>query len=789
MLQSPQPPPLESILTTLVNDIATMSSTLVCVFDDYDVIQAQPIHEALTFLLDHLPPPAHLILTSRTDPPLPLARLRARGQLTEIRAADLRFTTDEVASLLNQILGLTLPAREIAALEERTEGWIVGLQLAALSMQGRDDVSGFIKALTGDDRYIMDYLMSEVLQRQLEHIQTFLLHTSILDRLTGPLCNSVTSRSDGQAILEHLEHSNLFIIPLDNQRRWYRYHHLFADALRYRLGQAHPNIVPTLHCQASAWYEQQGFVGEAISHALAAPDDERAARLIEEHGIAVIGRGQARTVLEWLNALPDELVRARTRLCITHAAALTFTYQLEAAEARLLDAEQSVQAHPPGEQDQAILGQIAVMRAALARIPGDIARCVAFADQALELLPESDTFWRGPAAVYAGLVYRLSGDVTQASEKRAEEAVRLARASGNTIAALVAMNNLARLRMVQGRLRRAAETFQEIWEWATEHDEWWLLVGSPAYYLGTGDLLREWNNLDAAEHNLSQGIEKIKWIIDAEVITWGYRAFADLRQAQGDLHGALETIEAFLQLARQRHFAFRFITVGTTTQVELWIKQGNLKAAAGWARACGLSADDELSYPRREEHLTLARVFMAQSRLEEALKLLGRLMASAEAGEQMWGLIRVSVLQALTLQTQGDLGRAMAALGRALSLAEPEGYVRAFVDEGAPMAALLREAAARGLYPQYAAKLLAAFPDFRSQSATRHLEPIIADSLSKRELAVLQLIAAGRSSPEIADALGIGVSTVRTHIKNIYGKLDAHSRDQVIVRARALRLL
>jgi LuxR family maltose regulon positive regulatory protein len=403
MLQSPQTPPLESILTALINDVATISNTLMCVFDDYDVIRAQTIHDAMTFMLDHLPPQMHLVITSRADPPLPLARLRARGQLTEIRAADLRFTLDEAALLLNQVLGLSLSTQEVAALEDRTEGWVAGLQLAALSMQGQTDIPSFIKAFTGEDRFILDYLVSEVLQRQPEPIRTFLLHTSILDRLSGSLCNAVTGQSTGQETLEGLEQANLFIFSLDSQRRWYRYHHLFADSLRHRLEQVHPEIAPTLHCRASLWYEQQGFVDEAIHHALAADDAERAACLIEQNGIAAIARGQARTVLRWLSALPDELVRARTQLCITQAAALTFTYQLEAAEARLLDAEQSIQMNLQEDQARAVLGQVAVMRAALARIPGDLTRCVAYAHQALELLPEADTLWRGPAAVYAGL--------------------------------------------------------------------------------------------------------------------------------------------------------------------------------------------------------------------------------------------------------------------------------------------------------------------------------------------------------------------------------------------------
>ncbi len=794
MLQSPQSPPLESVLTALINDVTTVRDPFVLVLDDYDLIEAATVHDAVTFLVDHMPPQMRLVLTSRVDPPLPLARLRARGELSELRMTDLRFTSQEVKALLVDVLGLEPSAAAVAALETRTEGWVAGLQLAVLSMQGREDIDTFIQAFTGNDRYIVDYLTEEVLQRQSPATQDFLLHTSILERLSEPLCAVVTGQANLQDQLEYLEQANLFIIPLDNQRRWYRYHHLFAQLLRYRLQRLYPEQVPGLHQRASQWFEQHGFIEDAIHHALAASDFERAAQLVVQASMATMSRGEVNTVLEWLSAFPDDFIHNRPRLCTLYAAALTFSYQPERADAWLQDAVRGVTALP-AEETRAILGQVAVIRAAQARIPGDITACIRFAEQALELLPETDVFWRGPAAAYAGLAYRLSGDVTPNSERVMEEAVTLARASGNLIAILNAVTNLARLRTIQGRLRKAAATYQEIWQWAADKDELWILVGSPSYYIGMGNLLREWNELDRAERHLAQGLEMSKWIVDAEVITWGYTALAGLKQAQGDLRGALDTLAGFHQLAQQRSFAPRFIALAEAAQVPLWLAQGDLERASTWAEHYNVAGCDVRNYPREHEYLALARVCIAQQRAPDALGLLDQLLAVAEAGEQMWSAIEILVLRALAYQSLGDEAQALAALERAFKLAEPEGYVRVFVDEGPPMARLLRSARAAGVDPPYASRLLAVLADASSGrrpgtdgDETETAWPL-GEALSTREAAVLKLLVAGASSPEIASKLFVSVSTVRSHIKNIYSKLGVHSRDQAIDRARQLNLV
>ena len=425
LLGSPQAPPIESILTTLLNELVGLSTDAVLVIDDYHLIESQTIHEALTFLIDHLPPRMHLAIATRMDPPLPLPRLRARGEMTELRAADLRFTPEEAATFLNRVMGLELTAEDTAELEGRTEGWIAGLQMAALAMQDRADVSGFIAAFAGSNRYVLDYLAEEVLARQPEELQTFLLETSILDRMCAPLCNAVTGRADGQTALERLEHANLFVIPLDDERHWYRYHHLFVDVLRQRLRQEHPDLVSVLHRRACGWFERQGLVGEAINHALAAQDWERAVRLIESNGVTVVLGRQVQTMLGWIDRIPEELARERPALCTIRALALVLSNRPDAAEASLREAERYLGADPTTDQARTILGRAAVTRAAIARSSGDLERCVAMGRRALELLPETESTGRAAARTNAALAYQVSGDVAPANERALEEAIGL----------------------------------------------------------------------------------------------------------------------------------------------------------------------------------------------------------------------------------------------------------------------------------------------------------------------------------------------------------------------------
>lgn len=800
LLHSPQPPPIESVLTLLLNALTSVSVETVLVLDDYHMIEAQPIHDSLTFLLEHLPPHLHLVIASRVDPLLPLARLRGRGALTELRINDLRFTFVEATAFLTELMALQLEPFEVAALEARTEGWIAGLHLAALSMQGRDDLAGFIKSFTGSSRYLIDYLAEEVLLRQPEDVQHFLVHTSILDRLSNSLCDAVRGKDDSQALLAHVERANLFLIPLDDERQWYRYHHLFAEVLRNRMQQAEPALLPELHRRASLWYEQHEMLVEAVQHALAVPDVERAAYLIELRGMLYAQRGQAHLVLGWLNTLPDELVRTRPMLCIIHALVLMLSHELEAAEARLQDAERSVQPDTPEQQVRLIMGWVAAIRATFDIFSGNLARNVALSQQALDLLPETEAIARAGALVGTARAFLVTGDVTPVTERMVTGVILPMRASGNLLAVLRNLSLLARLQVLQGRLHQAAATYGEIVQGVTGQGELRVLVSGPSYYFGLGDLLREWNNLDAAERQLAQGVDLVsgRRTVEAEVATRGYMALARLQQARGESTSALKTLDAFVQLAQRCHFVPHLLAQAAAARAQVELVRGNVLAAIRWADGSGLSAQDELSYPRELEYLTLVRVRIAQGRedptgpfLPAALDLLERLYQDAEEKSRMRSALEVLLLRALALDAQGDRTEALATLGRTLTLAEPEGYIRLFLDEGTPVIALLRQAYTQRIAPVYLTTLLKASGEpittdsyLPSPRSSGLMEPLTA-----REREVLQLLMDGASNREIAHRLVLSVNTVKKHVLNICGKLGVRSRTQAIARARTLNLL
>jgi LuxR family maltose regulon positive regulatory protein len=733
--------------------------------------------------------------------------------MTELRAADLRFTPEEAATFLNQVMGLELSAEDTAELEGRTEGWIAGLQMAALAMQNHADVSGFIAAFAGSNRYVLDYLAEEVLARQPEELQTFLLETSILDRMRAPLCNAVTGRTDGQATLERLEHANLFVIPLDDERHWYRYHHLFVDVLRQRLSQEHPDLVPDLHRRASAWLEGEGLVSEAIHHALVARDWERAVRLIETSGIAVLLGKQVQTMLGWIDWIPEELVRERPALCTIHALALVFLNRPDAAESRLQEAEWYLRGNPTTDEARAILGQVAQLRGIIARESGDLVRCVELARRALELLPETEMLFRSGARANAALAYLVSGDVAPANERPLEEAIASFRASGALIPLLNVINFLARLRTLQGRLRAAAATYEEAAEVVSGRESVRDLVNSAAYYLGLGDIQREWNDLDSAESHLRRGTDLVAgaFMVDADVVTHGYLSLARLQQARGRHDDARATLDEFANLARKRNYFPLLAARGEAALARLALVQGDLPAALSWAEASGLGAYDEPSYPREEQYLTMVRALIAQgqldpmtSYLDDALGLLDRLFEAAEGAGRMSSVIEILSLRALALQARHDSSEALAALERALTLAEPEGYARVFVDEGAPMAALLSEIlkqrrggsrnARRRAVSVYARRLLVAFGSPYTNSeppvgrAPESARPML-DPLTAREREVLELIAEGLSNKEIAARLFIATSTVKGYVHSLLRKLEADSRTKAISRARELHLL
>jgi LuxR family maltose regulon positive regulatory protein len=694
-------------------------------------------------------------------------------------------------------MGLDLKAEAIATLEQRTEGWIVGLQLAALSLQGRADIAEFLAAFSGSHRYVLDYLSEEVLARQPEPVQQFLLRTSILVRLSGPLCDEVREQEGSQAMLEALERANLFVVALDDERGWYRYHHLFAQMLRRHLQQRDPTLVPELHRRASAWYERHELPTDAVQHALAVPDVELAARLIEPIVFSVTLQGQISTVLGWMNALPEALVRTRPALCASHASLLTFTNQLEAAKARLQEAERGVQ-EMPDEQARIIQGWVLTNRGSIAIWSGDIPQAVFLAHQALELLPEAEVLPRAWCLVITIRAYLVSGDVTPATEQEVAAADAFIRTSDNLFS-VSSICLLARLHVLQGRLRLAATTYRQVMQAVPQPEILQTWFTSLSYYFGVSDLLHEWNDLEAAERHLVQGMALVNERLTLEpfVAVLGYTTLARLQQARGNGPAALATLDALTQLAERRHFPPHVMNLGAAIRAQLELAQGNLAAAIRWADASGLLATDEdLSYPREGEYLALARVRIAQVHedpvnpiLRDVLSLLDRLLRDAEAKARVSSVLEILVLRALAQEAQRDRTSALFTLVRALLLAEPEGYIRLFVDEGVPMLRLLRQAQARGVAPEYVAALLAAFGALHLPDAALTARSALIEPLTEREREVLQLLAAGASNGEIARRLVLSVGTVKKHVSNICGKLDVQSRTQAIARARILHLL
>ncbi len=812
-------PPVEPLLTSLINDLATLDQSCVLVLDDYHLIQHPKVHEALMFLLDHLPSNAHLVLATRADPPLPLARLRGRGQLTELRQADLRFTSEEAAAFLKRAVGLDLTPQEVAALEERTEGWITGLQLAALSMRGRDDVSGFLSAFTGSHRYVLDYLTEEVLQRQPEGLRAFLLQTSFLDRLSGPLCDAVLGISEetgqqgfgasdesgadpstmlrtdslirsiadsldrsiasSQAVLEHLEATNLFVVPLDEQRAWYRYHRLFADLLRARLGELYPDRVALLHRRASAWYEQERLLDEALSHALAAGDSARAAEIVARHGRSLLLRGELTTLLRWIEALPEEDVRSRAPICVTHAWALLLTGQLEAVEPRLTCVGRLVPADSP------LLGDVSAIRAYVASQRGELARTIELAERALERLPEAKLGERAVVYFVLGGAQLWRGNVPAAADAFGKAAA-VGQEGGNLHLVQPALNSLTTIQISQGELRRAEVTAAQAVTLVAGPDGQPLPIGAGAVS-ALAELACERDRLDEALRYARQGVELARLWGNADTLAFGYLTLADVLLTVGRLDEARDALHDAERLSQDLTLFPSFPPALRTARARLWLREGDLAAAGRWAEGVTIP---KLDVTAMERALTLARVQWARRRLDDALDIVGRLLEAArEQGLKGW-LIQGLALEAVIHQAQGHETLALGALAEALGLAQPEGYLRSFVDLGPPMAALLQRAAAQDIASEYVGRLLAAFDlaveaeMLRSPQAKVLIEP-----LSPRELEVLGLVAEGLSNRQVGQRLHIAESTVKSHLNNVYGKLGVDNRTQAAAKARALNLL
>jgi LuxR family maltose regulon positive regulatory protein len=841
MLQSPQPPPAEVVQSSLINDITAISDRIIIVLDDYHIIGSSQVDDALTFLLEHLPPPEtglHLVIATRDDPKLPLARLRARRQLTELRAADLRFSSSEAAEFLNQAMGLDLSAEDIAALETRTEGWIAGLQLAALalqgkalqgtfSMQGHKDTTSRIKSFSGSHRFVLDYLIEEVLEQQSESVQTFLLQTAVLNRLTGSLCDAVrfgivetpyrsrgtaiskgtavARREDGQAILEALEAANLFIVPLDEERHWYRYHHLFADLLRQRLRQKQPDWVPTLHIRASEWYEQNAFIDEAIEHALRGQDYERAAYLIEEQVDAIWERGEHAKLQRWLDGLPVELVFTKPQLCIFLAWDQLVNGQQEAAEQSLQAAEQALETNTdrateslpielgrlPDSESMKLQGKAAVIRAFLAFFRGDVQGIIQYAHLALDYLPEQDLTWRSTVSIALGDAYRIKGDLV-AAHRAQLEALGACKMAGDIYPVMLSNVKVAINLRMQGKLQQTIKSCQQQMQFSKECGL--SESGMAGWLLAVwGETLAELNDLDGAVHYAKKGIELIKGGGTLAMLTWSYMCLVRILFSREDLAGAEETIQKIENVARKSHVPPWITNQMTAWRARIWLAQDKLEAAVQWAGERELAADGKLTYLNEIEYMMLARILIAQQQLNESAGLLQRLLEAAEVGGRTSSMIEILIIQALTYQAQESTDQAITTLEKALTLAEPEGFIRIFVDEGPAMARLLYEAATGGIASDYARRLLAAFPmaepEQTGPSRTQAPKSKLIEPLSERELEVLRLIAAGYSNRELARELVIALGTVKKHINNIFGKLDAHSRTQAVARARELDLI
>ncbi len=809
-----QLPPIETVLTVWINALAALSHEVALILDDYHVITAPSIHQSVTYLVDHLPPRLHLVIATRADPPLPLARLRTRSHLTEIRSADLRFTPEETRSFLIRTLGLHLSSEDIAALEARTEGWIAGLQLAGLSLRGRQDIPAFLQAFTGSQRYIIDYLTEEVLARQPASVQTFLLQTSILERLEGSLCEAVISEhgeeASGQVLLEQVEQANLFLVPLDDERRWYRYHQLFAEALRHRLQRTHPTVLPELHRRASAWYEQQGLTHDAVYHALAAADFAQAAHLVEQAFNALVKRGEIATLQRWAAALPAELVRSRIELSVLQGWLLFVSGKHDEAERHLQDIERTFginavsdkhseqETMPGGAFKRAeVRGRISAIRASIAVTQGDLPRTIALSQLALEYLPK-ENISRAYAAWYLGRAYWLSGDMRAASVALAE-ASHVSWEVDHFYTVFMVAHDLAHVQKLQGRLHLADQTYRQALQQALERDG--DLPAGGLAYVGRGNLEYEWNHLDAATSLLKEGIKLCERTGNGRAILQAYITLAFIKQAQEDTSGASAIMQHVVQITERQHLSQHRNAQMEAFRAWLSLMQGDEAAFLRWLQRCGLSLDREVSHLREREYLTLVRVLITQSRLDEARHWLAKLLQLAEVQGRTGSVIEILMLQAEALHASGEVNRAIEHLSRSLSLAEPEGYIRLFVDEGTPMARLLVQMRRRlpGNQPgstKYREHLLALLSRAHDEDVSHSAVDVpgpgmypLGEPLSERELEVLRLIAAGYSNREIADRLVIAVSTVKWYVNAIYGKLQVESRTKAIARARELNIV
>jgi len=795
ILEATDDPPVEPMVTLLINNIASIEKEFSFVLDDYHLISNEEIHNAISFLLERLPPNAHIVISGRVDPPITISRLRARDQMIEIRPHDLRFIESEGRIFLNDVSDLDLSPEDIAALLSRTEGWITGLKLAALSMQGRKDKQEFVATFSGSHHYIIDYLVDEVVALQSDEVRSFLYKTSILDRFCAPLSDAVLEISDSRGIIRDIDEANLFLIPLDDERRWYRYHHLFAEFLIQRLQEREPKDIPELHRRASEWFENDGLIVEAVNHSLVGEDYERAAQLVENIGPDMMMRSEFDQLEKWLDAMPKELVENWPWLCIIRAWMYDRWAQFDLGENYLMHAEAVVDRHAssnPDEAEKIIRGQIAAIRALYAIKKGQIPQSIEYSNQALDYLPEG-YFNRGVAYYPLGWAKCTQGDLSGAIQEF-QEGRRTSMAAGNQILAQVITMDIGVAQILQGHLHQAAETLREAIQFKYEKSEIKIPYAGPAS-VNLADILLEWNELDAAMSHLQ---EALKISIPAKLmdtIAIGYASLARVYLAQGDLEGAVQVCEKAESMVRD----IPDLEPDTKTKIigsRVWLllAQNKLTEAARFAHDKGLSADAEINYFIEFKHIIFARILIyigrensARQELMDAHSILARTIEPAKLVGYISQMIEVLVLQALAFDAQGKHDQALNSLEESLSLAEPEGYIRTFLDEGEPMRDLLRQAYSREIHPNYVHKLLAAFePHKTRQKSTTQM---LVEPLTERELDVLVLLRTELTGPEIAQELSVSLNTMRTHTKNIYAKLGVNNRRTAVRQAKELNLI
>ncbi|MEM7344990.1 MAG: LuxR C-terminal-related transcriptional regulator, partial [Chloroflexota bacterium] len=796
LLQSPQPLPAKELMKVFISDLTAVSGLTLLVLDDYHLIESLEIDEAMAFLLDHTPPNLHLVIITRSDPSFPISRLRARDQLTEVRLGDLRFTEEEAASFLKDTMHITVSPAQVSALENRTEGWIAGLQMAALSMQNRADIDEFITSFTGSHRFVLDYLVEEALGQQSEAVHTFLLATSILDRLNGPLCEAVSGQTSGQQFLERLDRDNLFVIPLDDERHWYRYHHLFKDVLQAYAATNYPEQIITWHQRASDWFARQGATFDAIRHALAANNFNQAATLMEIIHPTIDGIHQFEMWSRWAQALPDAVIHKRPALSMSYAWVLLEAGKIAESEAYRSIAENWLKASSPDmiiadeTQWKTLPASLSAARAYAALALGDVAEAIPHAQAAIDFFDDEDHRWRGVGLALLALTFWMKGDLAASIEAFTNNLQGLIKINKWVDAISVAFT-LAEMQIAQGDLNQAEQTIQQSLTLAKSQGEPPLLGTSDLYRVGAY-LAWERGDQETAEHHLIMAADLGK---QAAFANWPYRLY--LTQAQME-QGRSNFAEALARLA-EAESAYIETPIPMTRSISalranLWIVEGDLDKAQNRVRQQTVAATDELSYLREFDHITLARLFLAQYQqtrnaqlLEEATQLLTRLLTAAEAANRWGSVLDILTLQALLHAADNDISAALTPLGRALTLAEPHGYVRHFVDEGPLMVTLLQAAHKAGIASPYVSRLLTELNEAEHKTA-KAAQPLI-DPLSERELEILALIAAGLKNKEIADQLFISLNTVLYHIKNIYGKLGVNKRALAISKAKDLGLL